>query len=121
MRQLAERVERPDAAPEITGPVRVVAAETRPPAPGPSRAPAQARARIAESERGFAAALLRSAQGDEAPLAVQGRLADLAHEAGLEMLDAYSCLQRLLDRHLLRLVDDQLSILKLDELRELAS
>jgi CRP-like cAMP-binding protein len=121
LRQLAERADPGRSAREITGSVPLVA-EERPAAPQvPSRAAPPARPRSAESERGLAAALLRSAQGDEPPLAVQGRLADLAHEAGLEILDAYTCLQRLLDRHLLRLVDDQLSILKVDELRELAS
>lgn len=118
MRQLAERAER-TSSPEIAGSVPVVAAGARAAVPSQPRA-APSRARSAESERGLAAALLRSAHGDEVPLSVQGRLADLAHEAGLEILDAYTCLQRLLDRHLLRLVDDQLSILKLEELRELA-
>jgi CRP-like cAMP-binding protein len=112
-RLLAQRAERALSPLGQTGAAVAIQHEpsaTAPPAP------------IEESERGFAAALLRCcAPGDETPLAVQGRLADLAREAGLDVRDAYACLQRLLDRHVLRLVDDQLSILDLDAVRSRCS
>jgi CRP-like cAMP-binding protein len=118
LRQLAQQVERAAGAPEITGSAALEdfsgSAPPRPVPSGPVRSP------LAESERIFAAAILRCAQGEDLPLPVQGRLADLAREAGLEMPDAYACLQRLLDRHHLRLVDDQLSILAVDELKAIA-
>jgi CRP-like cAMP-binding protein len=115
--QLAQQVAR-GASAQTTGSSALEDSSRSEPAAENSTAPV--RAPLAESERCFAAAILRCAQGDEVPLAVQGKLADLAREAGLDMLDAYGCLQRLLDRHLLRLVDDQLSILAVEDLRALA-
>lgn len=118
LRVVAERAERPAATLDTTSPPRVAAGPAVQAAPvqaHPSASPA-----IADTERAFCAALLRCAQGEETPLGVQGRLLDLARESGLEMLAAYLCLQRLLDRQILRLVDDQLSILKPSELRDLA-
>jgi CRP-like cAMP-binding protein len=117
LRQLAERSERTGL--DVTGSAARVEEPPAPPAPAVQSPAAGPRTPLADSQRSFAAALLRCAQGDEQPLSVQGRLADLAREAGLEMLDAYACLQQLLDRNLLRLVDDQLSISKVAELREL--
>ena len=78
-------------------------------------------AHVEDTTRAFASALLDQAVGEEAPLPVKGRLAELAEVAGLEMMDAYVCLQALLDRRLLRLVDDQLTILEPDQLRGLSS
>jgi hypothetical protein len=43
---------------------------------------------------------------------VQGRLSDLASQAGLDILEAYYCVQRLLESRTLRLVDDQLAIVE---------
>jgi hypothetical protein len=78
-------------------------------------------AHVEDTTRAFANALLEQAVGEDAPLPVKGRLAELAEVAGLEMMDAYVCLQALLDRRLLRLVDDQLTILEPDQLREMSS
>jgi len=119
VRQLAERADRAAATCETTVPPRAMPDPAARIAPAATPAPI-ATVGIADTERAFAAALLRCAQGEETPLAVEGRLADLAQESGLEMLAAYLCLQRLLDRQTLRLVDDQLSILKPGELRDLA-
>jgi CRP-like cAMP-binding protein len=119
LRLLAERADRAVATWDTTGSPRSPTAAAAPAQPAPSTPPISAPP-LADTERALAGALLRCAQGDEPPLAVQGRLADLARESGLEMLAAYLCLQRLLDRQTLRLVDDQLSILKPADLRELA-
>jgi len=118
LRQLAERAERPARSPELEGPSLPLPAGQAAPKPMPPEQPAHAPR--GDSERSFAAALLRCTRGEDLPLPVQGRLADLAREAGLEIFDAYTVLQRLLDRQLLRLVDDQLSILEVAQLRELA-
>jgi CRP-like cAMP-binding protein len=119
VRLLARQVERATSIVGITGSAAIL--ESSGP-PLRERTPAPLRTPLAESERAFAAAILSCAlPGEETPLAVQGRLADLARESGLDMLDAYACLQRLLDRQLLRLVDDQLSILAVDELRSLCA
>jgi CRP-like cAMP-binding protein len=119
LRLLARQVERATSIVGITGSAANLDT-SGPPARERTRAPL--RAPVAESERAFAAAILRCAPpGEDTPLAVQGRLADLARESGLDMLEAYGCLQRLLDRQLLRLVDDQLSILAIDDLRSLCA
>lgn len=121
VRQLAERADRAAATYDTTSPPRAASSRAAPAAaPAVPVAAPIAQPAIGDTERAFAAALLRCAQGEETPLAVQGRLADLARESGLEMLPAYLYLQRLLDRQILRLVDDQLSILKPGDLRDLA-
>ena len=43
----------------------------------------------------------------ELPAPVSGRLADLASDAGLSVIEAYFCIQSLLERRYLQLVDDQ--------------
>ena len=53
------------------------------------------------------------------PVPVEGRLKDLAGQAGLSVLDAYYCIQRLLESRVLRLVEDQLAIVEAEQLREL--
>ena len=63
--------------------------------------------------------LFACAQGDEPPVPVEGRLKDLAGQAGLSVLDAYYCIQRLLESRVLRLVEDQLAIVEAEQLREL--
>jgi CRP-like cAMP-binding protein len=112
IRHLALRAER-----AVSSPDWIADAE---PEPEPERPGALSQPPGTHLDSAFAAALLRCAHGDDAPVPVRGRLAQLAGEAGIEVIEAYGCLQRLLDRHVLRLVDDQLSILQLDELRALA-
>lgn len=75
---------------------------------------------LAEGFERLVPVLFRRGSGDDAPFPVEGRLADLAEEAGLSLLEAYHCLQRLLERRLLHLVDDELSIADPDQLRDVA-
>ena len=53
------------------------------------------------------------------PSPVSGRLADLATDAGLSILETYFSLQSLLERRYLQLVDDQLTLVEADALEEL--
>lgn len=69
----------------------------------------------------FIRAILDSQISGDAPAAVKGRLAELAELAGVSMRDAYICLQGLLDARQVRLVDDQLAVLEVEELEELAA
>ena len=55
----------------------------------------------------------------EVPTPVIGKLMDLAAAAKLSIKPAYLCLQELLDRRLVGLVDDQLTVLEPDELAQL--
>ncbi len=54
------------------------------------------------------------------PAPVTGRLAELANDAGLSVIEAYFCIQSLLERRYLQLVDDQLTLVEPDALRDLA-
>ncbi len=56
----------------------------------------------------------------ELPTPVTGKLLDLATAAKLSIKPAYLCLQELLDRRLVGLVDDQLTVLEPDELASVA-
>ncbi|HXX47325.1 MAG TPA: cyclic nucleotide-binding domain-containing protein [Myxococcota bacterium] len=56
----------------------------------------------------------------EVPTPVRGRLMDLAAASHLPIRQAYLCLQELLDRRLIGLVDDQLTVLEPDELAAVA-
>ena len=67
----------------------------------------------------FVRAILDARVSGETPSAVKGKLADLAEQAGVSMRDAYVCLQALLDDRLIRLVDDQLAVLEVEELEKL--
>ena len=69
----------------------------------------------------FVRAILESRVSGETPAAVNGRLADLAAQANVPIADAYVSLQALLDDRLVRLVDDQLAVLDVEELEELAA
>lgn len=62
--------------------------------------------------RAFAKAIHRRRLGGESPVVVNGKLADLAEEAGISLLEAYYALHELLDERIVRLVDDQLSLLE---------
>jgi CRP-like cAMP-binding protein len=57
----------------------------------------------------------------DAPCPVTGLLRDLAEDAGLSMLEAYHCVQSLLERRYLQLVDDQLSLLEPEALKDLVA
>ena len=63
--------------------------------------------------------ILERRKSSDLPSPVSGRLADLATDAGLSILETYFCLQSLLERRYLQLVDDQLTLVEADALEEL--
>ncbi len=63
--------------------------------------------------------ILERRKSRDLPSPVSGRLADLATGAGLSILETYFCLQSLLERRYLQLVDDQLTLVEADALEEL--
>lgn len=74
----------------------------------------------ADASKLFVRAILDSCTPGEMPAPVRGKLADLSGQAGVSIRDGYTCLQVLLDDRLVRLVDDQLAILEMEELEALA-
>jgi hypothetical protein len=68
----------------------------------------------------LARAILARRIPGEVPTPVTGKLMDLAAAAQLPIKPAYLCLQELLDRRLVGLVDDQLTVLEPDELASVA-
>jgi CRP-like cAMP-binding protein len=64
-----------------------------------------------ELRRLAAAILSRTTQGDP-PIPIEGMLADLARDAGLPVREAYLLVQDLLEKRVLRLADDRLSLLE---------
>ena len=81
--------------------------------PEPARAAARQDARTLAA---LARAILARRIPGEVPTPVRGRLMDLAAASHLPIRQAYLCLQELLDRRLIGLVDDQLTVLEPDEL-----
>lgn len=75
--------------------------------------------RLAQGYRKLVPVLFRRSDANETPAPVQGSLQELAGAAGLTVLDAYFCIQRLLESRALRLVDDQLAIVDAQPLEEL--
>ena len=75
--------------------------------------------RLAQGYKKLVPVIFSAAYGDRPPLPVSGGLRDLAAQAGLSVLDAYFCVQRLLESRVLRLVEDQLAIVEAHQLREL--
>jgi CRP-like cAMP-binding protein len=78
---------------------------------------------VSQDARALAAlarAILARRIPGEVPTPVDGRLMDLASAASLPIRQAYLCLQDLLDRRLIGLVDDQLTVLEPDELSGVA-
>ena len=63
--------------------------------------------------------IFKSSEGNESPYPVAGNLKDLSEAAQLSALEAYFCIQNMLESRILRLVDDQLAIVDADQLREL--
>ena len=68
---------------------------------------------------GLGFVLLKRSAGAAAPCEIEGRLRDLAGDAGLSLHSAYLALHSMLDKRWLRLVDDQLSLLQREELQAL--
>jgi CRP-like cAMP-binding protein len=75
--------------------------------------------RLAQGYKSLVPVLFASAIGDEMPAPVEGRLTELAGRAELTVLDAYFCIQRLLESRVLRLIDDQLAIVEPQQLEAL--
>jgi CRP-like cAMP-binding protein len=80
---------------------------------------AAADARHAASRRVFAEAVHSRQLSGEPPVVIKGHLRDLSDEADMSMLEAYHCLHELIDDRVLRLVDDQLTLLDPEELERL--
>jgi CRP-like cAMP-binding protein len=92
-------------------------------ADGVALEPEPTRATIRQDARALAAlarAVLARRIPGEVPTPVRGRLMDLSAAAHLPIKQAYLCLQELLDRRLVGLVDDQLTVLEPDELASVA-
>ena len=92
-------------------------AEALPAEPEPPRATVRQDARALGA---LARAILARRIPGEVPTPVRGRLRDLAAASHLPIRQAYLCLQELLDRRLVGLVDDQLTVLEPDELASVA-
>ena len=92
-------------------------AEAIPAEPEPPRATVRQDARALGA---LARAILARRIPGEVPTPVRGRLMDLAAASHLPIRQAYLCLQELLDRRLVGLVDDQLTVLEPDELASVA-
>jgi len=97
-----------------------LASSARPPDMStPSRLLVEPGHRTAEALERLMPVLLERIQGRALPAHVDGTLRELAEAANLSILDAYLTLQDLLNRDLLQLVDDQLSVLEPAALRAL--
>jgi len=92
-------------------------AEVVPVEPEPPREGASQDARTLGA---LARAILARRIPGEVPTPVSGKLMDLAAAAKLPIKPAYLCLQELLDRRLIGLVDDQLTVLEPEELASVA-
>jgi CRP-like cAMP-binding protein len=92
-------------------------AEALPAEPEPPRTAVRQDARALGA---LARAILARRIPGEVPTPVRGRLMDLAAASHLPIRQAYLCLQELLDRRLVGLVDDQLTVLEPDELASVA-
>jgi CRP-like cAMP-binding protein len=82
--------------------------------------PREAASQDAGTLGALARAILARRIPGEVPTPVSGKLMDLAAAAQLPIKPAYLCLQELLDRRLVGLVDDQLTVLEPDELASVA-
>jgi CRP-like cAMP-binding protein len=69
----------------------------------------------------LARAILELAEEEEAPTRVDGGLQDLAQAAGIPIGEAYSWIQRWLEQRVLRLADDQLTLVETEALRGIQS
>jgi CRP-like cAMP-binding protein len=85
----------------------------------PAAEPSGAHERLRAEQR-LIAALLARCGDEEPPLVVPAGLKDLAAAAGIALIDAYHGLQSLVDRRLVRVIDDQLSVVDPEELKQLA-
>ena len=75
--------------------------------------------RLSQGYKKLVPVLFERAGTKEPPAAVPGNLEELSAEADLSTLDAYFCIQRLLEARVVRLIDDQLVIVEPDQLEVL--
>lgn len=68
----------------------------------------------------LARVILELAEEEETPARVDGRLRDLAEAAGIPIGEAYNWVQRWLEQRVLRLAEDQLTLVEADGLRAIA-
>jgi CRP-like cAMP-binding protein len=68
----------------------------------------------------LAAVILDLASDGEGPVRVEGRLIELAQAANVPIREAYLWIQRWLEQRMLRLADDQLSLVEPEALRAVA-
>ena len=66
--------------------------------------------RLSQGYKKLVPVLFERAGTHEPPAPVPGNLEELSNEAELSTLDAYFCIQRLLESRIVRLIDDQLVI-----------
>jgi len=90
------------------------------PVPLEPEAPHQGASQDPRTVAALARAILERRIPGEVPIPVTGKLMDLAAAAKLPIKSAYLCLQELLDRRLIGLIDDQLTVLEPDELASAA-
>lgn len=80
---------------------------------------ASSAADLNESYEKLVPALFDASQGNKSPYPVHRNLKQLSDAASISALETYFCIQGLLENRVLRLVDDQLSIVDSDQLRSL--
>ncbi len=69
----------------------------------------------------LAQAILRRTATGDCPALVDGLLGDLSKDAGLPVIDTYMLVQSLLEKRVLRLAEDRLSLLERDKLEAISS
>ena len=75
--------------------------------------------RLSQGYKKLVPVLFERAGTHEPPAAVPGNLAEIAEQANLTTLDAYFCIQRLLEARVVRLIDDQLVLVEPGQLEAL--
>ncbi len=70
---------------------------------------------------GLAQAILRRTASSDCPALVEGMLSDLSKDAGIQMIDTYLLVQSLLEKRVLRLAEDRLSLLERDKLEAISN
>ncbi len=90
------------------------------PREAPVPVPQTHRMRPAGTIEAVSAAILERAKGKQVPIPVEGMLRDLASQAEVRIYDAYEVVRDLLDRSIVQLLEDRLSILESKQLKALA-
>ncbi len=74
-----------------------------------------------EDLNGLARAILRRTAPGDTPALVDGMLRELSEDAGIPIIDTYLLVQSLLEKRVLRLAEDRLSLLERDKLEAISS